>query len=106
MGPLITPSRRNPTFWTILGNPVVPFCPFWALGSLVLYTNREKGHPYCNKVTGLPSIRYGFKVCSFLVSILIGVPLFMEIKIGKIARHSCLDLGLRVGDLACRVRAI
>ena len=37
-----------------LGNPLVPFALYWVLGSLILYTNREKGHPYCNQVALLP----------------------------------------------------
>ena len=28
--------------------------PFLGIGFSIRYTNREKGHPYCNKVAGLP----------------------------------------------------
>ena len=35
------PVEESPT--VPLGIPVVPFCPFWVLGSLIEYTNRKKG---------------------------------------------------------------
>ena len=33
-----------------------PFALFGVLGSSIQYTNREKGHVYCNKITGLPRL--------------------------------------------------
>ena len=48
----------------MLGPPVVPFCPFWFWGSLIIWfwgslikpKEKEKGCPYCQGSTGVPSM--------------------------------------------------
>ena len=42
-----------------LGIPVVPFCPFWVLGSLIEYTNRKKGTLIVIRLLGYQ----GIEVC-------------------------------------------